>query len=82
MTITRAANGAVELEGFCPVEDAEALLQVLLASPGVSVDWSACEWAHTAVIQVLLAARIVPSGAPKGAFLRDHVARVLDRGTA
>ena len=80
MTIAIAADGAVGLEGSCPVEDAEALLQILLASPNASVDWSACEWAHTAVIQVLLAARITPVGEPKGAFLRDHLARVLERG--
>lgn len=82
MTIRVAANGAVQLEGICSVEDAESLLQILLASPGVSVDWRACEWAHTAVIQVLLAARIVPIGAPTGLFMRDHLARVLERGAA
>jgi hypothetical protein len=82
MTITIAASGAVALEGSCPVEDAEALLQVLIASPGASIDWSACDWAHTAVIQVLLAAGIVPVGEPKGVFLRDHLVRVLERGAA
>jgi hypothetical protein len=82
MTINIAANGAVELAGSCPVEDAEVLLQYLLATPEASVDWSACEWAHTAVIQVLLAARIAPSGTPKGGFLRNHLGRVLDRGSS
>lgn len=81
MTIAISADGTVELAGSCPVEDAETLLRHLLATPNAIVGWSACESAHTAVIQILLAARVAPSGTPKGSFLRDHVSRLLDRGT-
>lgn len=79
MTVTIKGNGVIALTGTCPVEDAETLLQHLLASEHPKVDWTGCERAHTAVIQVLLASRIVPSGEPAGVFLRDHVSGVLGR---
>ena len=79
MTVTIKGDGVVALTGSCPVEDAEALLQHLLASENAKVDWSACESAHTAVIQVLLASGITPRGDPRGIFLRDHVSGVLGR---
>ena len=79
MTIALNANGTIELRGSCPVEDAEDLLQHLLTNPTASVDWRSCESAHTAVIQVLLVARVLPLGPPKNAFLRDHVDQQLKR---
>ena len=79
MTVTISSNGAIQLSGFCPVEDAELLLQHLLSAPQAVVDWSACESAHSAVIQVLLVARVDPQGAPKSPFLRDHVRPLLIR---
>jgi hypothetical protein len=65
VTVRRAADGAIMLEGSCPVEDAEPLLQMLLASPGSAVDWTACGSCHTAVVQVLVAAGVRPLG-PNG----------------
>ena len=82
MTITIKRDGVVALIGSCPVEDAEALLQHLLAAENPHVDWTGCERAHTAVIQVLLASGIVPSGEPTGVFLRDHVGGLLARSKA
>jgi hypothetical protein len=79
MTVAITANGAIELSGACPVEDAEELLQRLLARPNATVDWRSCESAHTAVIQVLLVAKSVPLGPPKNPFLRDHVEPQLRR---
>jgi hypothetical protein len=79
MSIERSAAGIVELKDACTAEDAEVLLQVLLATPAVSVDWQACESVHTAVIQVLLAAKIAPTGMPASDFLRDKVAPMLMR---
>jgi hypothetical protein len=79
MTVTISANGAIELAGACPVEDAEMLLQYLLAAPQAPVDWSACESAHSAVIQVLLVAKASPRGSPSNRFLRDHVGPLLVR---
>jgi hypothetical protein len=79
MTITVATNDTVELRGVCTVEDAETLLQQLLATPDAMVDWSACESAHTAVIQVLLVAGSRMTGSPSDRFLRHFVGPGLQR---
>jgi hypothetical protein len=62
MTVRRGENGTIYLEGACPVEDAEPLLQMLVAAPEAPVDWRQCEKPHTAVVQVLMAAGTVPLG--------------------
>jgi hypothetical protein len=54
MTVTSSAQGIV-LDGSCPSEDAEVLLQHLASTPAATVDMGRCESAHTAVIQVLMA---------------------------
>ena len=77
MTVRGSQDGRVLLEGACPIEDAEPLLQLLLADPRAAVDWRGCETAHTAVLQVLLASGKTMIGPPTGAFLRDHVAAAL-----
>jgi len=77
VTIQVTRSGTVELRGECPVEDAEQLLQRLVDDPDATVDWSGCESAHSAVIQVLLVARITVAGTPASAFLRDKVAPLL-----
>ena len=79
MTVTVSLSGTIELAGACPVEDAEVLLQHLSAAPEATVNWAACESAHTAVIQVLLVARVRPIGSPKGRFLREQVSPLLNR---
>lgn len=73
-------NGVVSLDGRCGVEDAEALLRALLDHPGAVVDWRQCTQAHAAVIQVLLAARVVPTGTPENRALAELVAPALRRG--
>jgi hypothetical protein len=78
MTIHMSGT-SIELEGSCASEDAEILLQHLLASPTASVDWRACESAHTAVIQVLMAAKPKLLGPPAGRALKDWVEPVLLR---
>jgi hypothetical protein len=77
MTVTVSSDGQIKLQGACTVEDAEALLQELLTAPTAPVDWSACESAHSAVVQVLLVAKIIPVGTPLSAFLRDRVQSAL-----
>ncbi|HYJ18061.1 MAG TPA: hypothetical protein VEW72_02690 [Burkholderiales bacterium] len=69
MTIRRSADGTIELDGICPIEDAETLQRYLLAAPGAAVDWRSCRQAHTAVIQVLMASAAVLHGPPAGATL-------------
>ena len=56
MTVTRRDQETIVLAGACPVDDAEPLLQMLLETPAVAVDWRSCQSPHTAVVQVILAA--------------------------
>lgn len=65
--MTVRGNGPILLEGDCPVEDAEALVQALNDSPAGIIDWTGAARLHTAVVQiVLLAGRQVqgPCGDP------------------
>ena len=78
MTV-RVGDQVIELAGECPSEDAETLLMHLLADPLARVDWSACERAHTAVLQVLLAAQRPMDGSPQGAFLSQWVEPLVRR---
>jgi hypothetical protein len=67
MSIRRDDDGTIVLYGSCPVEDAEPLLQLLHASPEARLDWARCDHLHTAVLQVILAARpllVGPCGDP------------------
>lgn len=57
MSVRREDNGKVVLEGKCPVEDAEPLLQLLQSTPAAHCDLTRCSHLHTAVVQVILAAR-------------------------
>jgi hypothetical protein len=55
MTVLRGDTGAIVLDGVCPVEDAEPLLQMLQTMPAAEVDWRRCRQLHTAVLQLVLA---------------------------
>ncbi len=55
MSIRRDQTGTIVLDGSCPVEDAEPLLQMLQDTPTARVDWTQCHHLHTAVLQVVLA---------------------------
>ena len=79
MTVRLTEGGSIELSGHCTSEDAEILLRHLIDGPGRSIEWSACEHLHCAVLQVLLAARPPLVGLPEDAFLRQHVAPLLPR---
>jgi hypothetical protein len=69
MSISLSSSGTILVEGACPSEDAEPLLQLLLSTPGAVVDWRHCSAAHSAVVQVLMAARPIMLGPPAGAAL-------------
>jgi hypothetical protein len=77
MTVRRAPDGTIELDGVCPIEDAESLHRHLLENPRSTVDWSACDSAHTAVIQILLALQPTLRGPPRGDFLREYIDPLL-----
>jgi hypothetical protein len=69
-------DGAIRLEGDCPVEEAERLLQLLLEHQA-PVDLSGCGHLHAALLQVLLAARPPIRGIPADSFVRDHLLPLL-----
>jgi hypothetical protein len=77
MTIRLTVQGEIALEGTCPSEDAEILLRHLTATPAAQVDLRACELAHAAVIQVLMAANAKLLGPPASGVLRDWVYPIL-----
>jgi hypothetical protein len=77
MTVRRSDNGTLVLDGVCPVEDAEALLQLLQTAPSAVVDWTQCRQLHTAVLQVILAAGIVPVGPCGDAWIAEWAAPKL-----
>lgn len=79
MTVRRSDDGSIWLVEDCPAEDADLLLQYLTENPEAAMDWSLCRAAHTAVIQVLLAAGRLPAGAPKGTFLRELIGPAIER---
>jgi hypothetical protein len=67
VSVRRQEDGTILLEGHCPVEDAESLLQMLQATPKVPLNWVQCTCLHTSVLQVILAAptrRHGPCGDP------------------
>jgi hypothetical protein len=77
MTVSVGESGVVRLEGVCPIEDAEALVSALSSTAEPVVDWRACEQAHTAIIQVLMAVRPRTIGPPRDPFLANHVSPVI-----
>jgi len=82
MTVRVTAEGTIELAGPCGVEDAEVLQRHLLAAPRSTVEWSSCEHLHSAVVQVLLAGKPRIRGWPSNAFLRAHIAPLLQRAAS
>jgi hypothetical protein len=79
MTVRVTAEGVIELVDRCDVEDAEVLQRHLLATPRSTVEWSTCQHLHSAVIQVLLVGKPRMRGAPSDAFLRGHIAPLVQR---
>ena len=77
MTVTVSADGVIQLQGDCPLEDAEALLQRLSRDPSAKVDWTACTHIHTAVVQIMIAARPPVVGSPTDHFIRRHLAGLV-----
>lgn len=82
MSVRVTEQGLIELSGPCGADDAEVLQRCLLTAQGSTVEWSECEQIHAAVLQVLLAAKPAVTGSPKNAFLRAHVAPLLEKGSS
>jgi len=71
VTVRSAENGKLLLQGVCPVEDAETLLQQLQVRPAATVDWTHCSQLHTAVLQVVLASGRIPIDPCGDPFVRQ-----------
>lgn len=67
----------IRLEAACPVDDAEPLLELLQRGTHLTVDVEGCGRIHTAVLQVLLAARPIVTGVPADSFARDWLLPML-----
>jgi hypothetical protein len=74
MTVRLNTEGVIILAGECPVEDAETLLEHLQARRDGPVDWSGCTALHTAVLQILMAARPKLLGECGDGFVRTWAA--------
>jgi hypothetical protein len=70
--MVKSQEGRIVLEGRCRIEEAETLLQALQYSPGSIVDIQKAGILHTAVVQVLLAARRPIRGISEHEFLARH----------
>ena len=62
MSVRQREDHVIVLEGSCPVEDAEPLLQLLQRTPGAACDWTGCDQLHTSVVQILLTVAPVMAG--------------------
>jgi hypothetical protein len=79
MTVRRGEDGAIVLDGTCPVEDTEPLLQMLQETPQAPIDWTGCRQIHTAVFQLVLASGAVPPGTCGDAWVQQWLAPRLRR---
>ena len=80
MSVLLTPDGEIALRGRCGSEDAGPLLEHLLTHPDAKVDWRDCEFAHTAVVQVLLASRRTVLGPAADSFLTPWVEPLLGPG--
>lgn len=77
MTVALSPDGMILLEGACGAEDADQLLQLMLSAPDAVVDWRRCGSAHSAVLQVLMAAQPRVLGPPMDPTLAGRIAPAL-----
>jgi hypothetical protein len=73
MTVRIDDRGTIMIEGNALVGDAEPLLQLLHATPSAVVDWTRCEFMHTAVVQVLLFVRPTKAGACGDTWIENSI---------
>ena len=75
------AKNAVTATGSCTVEDAMPLLEFLQTHPHAKVNLGPCGHLHTAILQVLLAARPQITRLPEDALLAGWLTQVLGTPT-
>ena len=78
MSVTRDGD-VIVLAGPCRVEDAEPLTALLQTAPDATLDLSACEGLHAAVVQVILAFRPQIRGVSADPFIAHWLSPRLGR---
>lgn len=72
----RLEDAVIHLEGACPVEEAERLLELLQSGTPTGIDMGGCRSVHTAVLQLLLASplpiHVAPAEPLLAALLAAH----------
>jgi hypothetical protein len=76
MTVVSEGD-VVRLVGLCRVEDAEPLTALLQGLSDSTLDLSACEGLHAAVLQAIVAFRPAIVGVPGDAFLKNYLLPAL-----
>jgi hypothetical protein len=79
VSVTLENDGRIVLAGVCPVEDAEPLFQLLQSQPSSSLDWSRCSSLHTAILQLIIAARPALVGPCGDEWIENWVGSELER---
>jgi hypothetical protein len=74
MPITFEQDSA-RFDGLCTIEEAEPLLAWALAHPSGAVDLATCGYLHCALLQVILATRLVVSAPPADIQLAGLLSR-------
>ncbi|WP_108398650.1 hypothetical protein [Devosia submarina] len=73
---------AIVLSGNCGAEEAESLLALIQAHPGMAVDIAGVEWVHTALWQILIALGPPVRGVPLHGFIHDWILPLLAHDTS
>lgn len=76
MTV-QLVDGTITLSGECGLDEAEALVRLLLDHDSAAIDWRACTAAHTAVVQVIVASKADLIGSPSSVLLADLLAPAI-----
>jgi phage tail sheath gpL-like len=78
MSVTLGQD-AIILFGDCGVEQAEALLALIMANPDFPVDLTGAQWVHTALWQVMLTLTPRTTGVTKHTFINQWVLPLVSR---
>jgi hypothetical protein len=62
MSLRQEQDGTIFLSGSCPVDEAEPLHRMLMSARVACVDWTQCTHVHTAIVQLVIAARPALTG--------------------
>lgn len=73
---------AIVLSGNCGAEEAETLLALIQAHPGMAVDLAGVEWVHTALWQIIIALEPPVRSMPLHGFIHDWLLPLLAHNTS